>query len=85
MNVQRWPNRFVNPSSSLAVRDRSPGRENMNLLFDSDIVNLQLKNNGGEIGGLILFYFFYFCRLECFNCQRLGCGSLGQRVLFRTS
>ena len=28
----------------------------MNLLFNSDIVNLLLKTNGGEIAGLILLF-----------------------------
>ena len=35
-------------SSSSAVRDRFPGGENMNLLFNSDKVKLLLKNNGGR-------------------------------------
>ena len=30
----------------------------MNLLVNSDIVNLLLKTNGGETEGLIIFYFF---------------------------
>ena len=38
------------------VEDRFSGGKNMNLLFNSDTVNLLLKNNGGEIAGLILLF-----------------------------
>ena len=41
-----------------------------------------VKNQwGGEMRGLILLSLLLL--LECFNFQRLGGGSLGQRVLFR--
>ena len=32
----------------------------MDLHFNSDIVNLLLKTNGGEIEGLIFFFFFFW-------------------------
>ena len=38
------------------VRDRFAGEENLNLLFDSDIVNLLLKTNGGETEDLISLF-----------------------------
>ena len=49
--------RLTNQISFLTARDRLPVRENMNLLFNCDIVNPLLKTNGGETEGLILFFF----------------------------
>ena len=61
------------------VRDRFPERQNMNLLFDSDIVNLLLKTSRVRNRRPSC----YFCNLECFNCQWVGCGDVGQKNLFR--
>ena len=49
----------------------------MNLLFDSDTVNLLLKTNGVRNRRPS------FVNLECFNCQWVGCGGVGQKNLFR--
>ena len=43
--VASW---LANQSSNSVVQDRSPGGEDMDLLFNSDIVNLLLKTNGGR-------------------------------------
>ena len=59
------------------VRDRFSERQNMNLLFDSDTVNLLLKTNGVRNRRPS------FVNLECFNCQWVGCGGVGQKNLFR--
>ena len=40
----------------LTVGDPFPEGENMNLRFISDVVNLLLKNTGGEAEGLILLF-----------------------------
>ena len=55
--------------------------ENMDLLFNSDIVNLLLKTSGGETEGLIC----YFCCLKCSDCQWVGGGGSEEKVLFRTT
>ena len=76
--------RLTNQISFLTARDRLPVRENMNLLFNCDIVNLLLNTNGGETEGLILL----FCSLEYFNCWWVGVGGgvggVEQKILFRT-
>ena len=56
------------------------GRGEYDLLFNVDLVNLLLKNNGGGQKAS----FCYFCSLESFNRPRVLGGGLGQRVLFRT-
>ena len=53
-----------------------------NFLFNVDMVNLLLKNNGGRGGGQKAS-FCYFCRLKSSNCRRVGGGGLGQKFLFR--
>ena len=58
-----------------------PGSREYNLLFNVDIVNLQLKKQWGERQKAS---FCYFCSLESSNCERLGGGGLGRKVLFRT-
>ena len=50
----------------------------MSLLFNSDIVNLLLKNIGGDRRPNVAF-----CSLEYFNCRSVGGGVVGQKVLFR--
>ena len=47
---------LTNQISTQVVQDRFPVRENMYLLFDSDIVNLLLKTIEGETEGLILLF-----------------------------
>ena len=54
--------------------------ENMNLLFNSHIVNLLLKISGGEVEDLILL----FCSLECLNCWQIDSGGMKQKVMFRS-
>ena len=44
-------------SFNSVVRDRFLGEENMDLLFNSDIVNILLKTDGEEKEGLILLFF----------------------------
>ena len=51
----------------------------MDLLFDSDVVNPPLKTSWGETRS----DFFCFCSLECFNCRRVGGGSMKRKHLFR--
>ena len=67
------------------VLDRSLTRENMYLLFNSDIVNLLLNNNGGKNRRS---NFFYFCSSEYFYCCWVGVGGgvggVEQNTLFRT-
>ena len=47
----------VNPSESQSSDPKSfPGRGDYDFLFNVDIVNLPLKNNGGETAGLILLF-----------------------------
>ena len=50
----------------------------MSLLFNSDIVNLLLKNIGGDRRPNVVFR-----SLEYFNCRSVGGGVVGQKVLFR--
>ena len=57
-------------------------RKNMNLRFDFDVMNHLLKNNGGRERRPNIVV---LCSMECFQCWRLGCGGLGQRVLYRAS
>ena len=71
---------FTHQCSIPALRDCFTGGENNYLLFNVDLVNLLLKNNGGRQKAS----FCYFCSLESFNRPRVLGGGLGQRVLFRT-
>ena len=48
--------RLTNQITFLTASDRHPVRENLNLLFICDIVNLLLNTNGGETEGLILLF-----------------------------
>ena len=56
------------------------------LLFNSDIVNFVLKNDGGgEMGMRVgLQKNIFFLLRGCFNCGRVRCGGFGQKALFRT-
>ena len=48
--------RLTNQISFLTAQDRLPVGENINLLFNCDIVNPLLNTNGGETEGLILLF-----------------------------
>ena len=50
----------------------------MNLLFNSDIVTLLLKTNGGEVESLILLF---YC-MERLNCWWIDGGGVKQKFLF---
>ena len=54
-----------------------PGRGEYNVLFNVDIVNLLLKNNGGETS------FYYFCSLENSNCRGLVVVAWGRKSYLR--
>ena len=76
---------LANQSSNPAVGDRFPGGENMNLLYNSDIVSLLLKTNAGR-DRRPNFVCLIFCILECFNCWWVvGGGAVEQKVLFSTN
>ena len=66
---------------TIVVLERSLTRENMYLLFNSDIVNLLLNNNGGKNRRPIFFFFF---SSEYFYCWWVGVGGVEQNTLFRT-
>ena len=57
------------------MRDRFPGGENINLLFNSDNSEPSVKTNG-ERGRRPNFI---FGSLECSNCQLVGGGGLAGR------
>ena len=68
------------------VQDRFPGGENIDLLFNSDIVNFLLETNRGERQKAFFFSLFFFIySLKCSNCQWVGGGGLRQKVIFRAS
>ena len=56
MNVSSAAQWLTLKSSTLVVRDRFPGRQNIYLFFNSDIVNFLLKTNGGETEIPILLF-----------------------------
>ena len=62
-------------------------RQNVNLLFNSDIMNYLLKTNGGRDKRPNLFFVFllllFFYSLECFKCRWVDGGGVEQKVLFR--
>ena len=58
--------------------------QNINLLFNSDIVNYLLKPMGGETKDLTCFFVVvFFCSLECFNCRWFDGVGVKKKVLFR--
>ena len=59
------------------IGDCFPVGESINLLFNSDIVNLLLKDNGVEAESLILL----FCCLECLNYQWVDVYDMWGKVL----
>ena len=60
---------MVNPSEFQSNNPRSfPGRGDSDLLFNVDMVNLLLTNNGV---GEQKVSFCYFCSLECSNCRKI--------------
>ena len=64
----------------------SQEEQNINLFFNSDIMNYLLNPMGGETKDLICFLFFlllFFCSLECFKCRWVDGGGVEQKVLFR--
>ena len=61
------------------IADCFPGVENMNLVFNSDVLNLLLKTNWRR-GTMAKFVIFF--RLEYFDCCRVGCRGVGQRSCF---
>ena len=63
-------------------------RQNINLLFNSDIVNYLLKTNGGRdkrpnLFFLLLLLLLLFYSLERFKCRWVDGGGVEQKVLFR--
>ena len=54
--------------------------QNINLLFNSDIMNCLLKTNEGRDKRPNLFFgfffCFFFCSLECIKCRWVGSGGV---------
>ena len=71
--------------SNSAVLDRFPGGENINLLFNFDIVNLLLKTN--VVRDRIPNFVIFLIRraLIVSGWVRVGAGDLEQNVLFSAS
>ena len=69
--VAHW---LSNQISVQMIQDRFSVRENMYLIFSSDIVNLLLKTNAEETEGLIIFIFVLvaWSRKSCLGPAKIG-------------
>ena len=66
----------------LVIRVQLPLGWNTYLLFNTDTVNFEWKTDEAETESICFVNFVFW---QCLNCQWMGDGAVGKKVLFKAS